>query len=235
MKWNGSHLGEINTKQILNEYYFKNVRHWKLLFDNKIYYCMVEVFKDNNRILIDELKPIFGLRKLGTHKLKFNNETYIIIKLPTIDVSTFKLVLHPTYLNNVESDKMDDIFRKLVQKVYAFRYLMGIKRNGEADVIIMAENNNIYPVSFLEPTIATDDSRISNSVHENWFGRDNETICEAIKQMTNFDGREETLHIKVEEYRKKIEAVINRIDKNLIWNVNFIVQKLMTQYLEIFT
>jgi len=92
--WDGSYLGKIEESSII-EMYLWEIKPWryvKLQWYNQNITCLAKVIKTHFPNIIDELKPYFGLSKLGTHSLHIGKNLYLLIhNIPNIVFSLDQL------------------------------------------------------------------------------------------------------------------------------------------------
>jgi Fe-S-cluster formation regulator IscX/YfhJ len=225
MNWDGSYITNI---KVIKDFNIKKTRYWKFEYQNIIDYCIVKTLEDNVKCLIDELKPVFGLSKLGTHRINYNSNRYIMIKANYTMTNTHTFIVYDMCLS--ELTNIDDKLIKQVQEIYAFRNIVGLVYNNDMAIIIRNNKKFFYPISYREKTINFKQNGLSDALYDKWFS--NTTLSECICRLTGFDKDENKMGEKLNIYRKKIEEVINRVDKNYIWIVNFIIERIMSHYVD---
>ena len=208
--------------------------------------CIVRTTAGSVPSILDELKPIFGLPKLGTHWCKNNGKDnkknksdkkteakYIILIKCNISLegNVLQEISLRDYMINLGAtaeniDIVDNLLQLQVQEIYAFRELLGISKSFDSSIIIRkGKGKNVYPISFYEPGVLQDNGRIIPAiVLETWFedvGLD-DVICKliGINNINNLTNR-------VCQIRKEIELIINRIDKENIFMVDSICSKII--------
>jgi hypothetical protein len=85
LKWDGSNITDIISHSDIYESEYNKIKYWLIRHvnpdTNKL--CeelvIVRTTKGSLPSLIDELKPLFGLQKMGTHWFKYKNTTKIIM------------------------------------------------------------------------------------------------------------------------------------------------------------
>lgn len=194
-KWDGSYIGEvqhlIKSYERINKYVrveFENVSAYAFKYENKI--CL----------MADEIKPLFGLVKIGRHHAKWTNKDILLCKIEGEE--------------NV-LDGLSDIKIEEIQKSYIFRWALGFSSYGDDILRIRKYKSGIKTVtSYIECEYDYNPknkfcSKITKSVIEKWF-YDIAIIDSLIKSMFK---RED-----LPELRNKLDSIIRKIDpSHILW------------------
>jgi hypothetical protein len=204
-KWDGTYIGkiddsvmEINLAKPMNYFYlrYNSINQW------------VSYHKSDSELpcIIDELAPIFGIPKIGTHSAEFQGRLVIIYNTPIVynDVTKYK------------KSEMTFEFRRQIQDVISFRLFMGLGMNWPSSIIVRdnipcSYNNKIKTKG--EPLV----TKISRSVTLSWF------VDDIIDSKIRMGITEEEDNIALQE---QITTVIYRINRQLIWFENYIIDSI---------
>lgn len=228
--WDGSNVTDIiSQSDIYGAKYNKNT-YWIIKYTNSNgdiieETCSVRSCKNGLSCLIDELKPIFGLIKMGTHWCVQGNKTKLLIKVNKTEEGYIKEELH---LSSFES--LSPIFKSQVQEIYTFRELLGVTCSYDKSIIVRSYKNNVYPVSFYEPNMVTEDKKVIPFIILNkWFeGTSIDDVVKRLVKIYSIDKMGTVLH----NLRSKIDKVIERVDRRTIMYktciINRITERLQT-------
>src|SRR5665647_2418098 len=130
-KWNGSNVTYIiNDENVtIEESIFAGLVYWRITENSLTEHCLVRGITTTIPCLIDELKPIFGLQKIGTHWLKYHNKLLLLQKVCVKN----GIVIKEVYLDETEYHK---IIEHEVRKIFTFRELLGIAKNTEKTILL---------------------------------------------------------------------------------------------------
>ena len=85
--WDGSYIGLISEQQILNRCgTCGKFEYWIFYYKGYTSACMIRFSKYYTQCLVDELKPLFGLNKIGTHYAYYKDK-YAILLRARVDLS----------------------------------------------------------------------------------------------------------------------------------------------------
>jgi hypothetical protein len=175
-------------------------------------------YKNDIPIIIDECKPLFGIKKVGKHKAILKSVPIILIRYQG-DIS-LKRYLIDTMLT---PEKTGKYFIEEIRKVFAFRWLMCLNNNFENTIEVRTGVGINYPISCRENTFNYDSSsvstRIPKTIIHTWFENKDELVDTTISILI----KEKDLSV----LRFEIQKIIKKFDKHLIsWN-NSIFEKLL--------
>ena len=214
-KWDGSSLGKHDSHIIVAKRDYDNKHYWKLSIDCHQAYCIARMSRDRLPCLIDELKPVFSLPKLGTHSISIQGKKYVITKA---EVEGSQPLEELTLDELCKSDRfeMTESLRKQVCQVLAFREIFSITGTYESGIVMRMTGKGYYPVSFRECStqMGNDLSVISNRLMEKWFRDDSmsQVLCDLLGVNEGTD-----LSIVLWHQRQIVEAIIRRIDDEYLW------------------
>ena len=223
-KWDGSHLGTLGLDQVYEHDTIKIGRLLKvcdITVNQQTATCLVKSIESLIPAILDELKPIFSLEKIGTHTFRHNSRLMIAYKPNMIRDEIFPELT----LDNIHQG----LAKKIADQVrlnLAFREVFGITDTHEKSLVVRYKNPSDLAeiprvISFLEPgSVAGQEdgleSILSQTVIDRWFPYDdpNKTIERAVADLIclNRDSPETSLGY----YRPLVQEIINRLDPNLI-------------------
>lgn len=243
--WDGSHLGDFKTNIIDRKIKFENMNYFLLKlnmnFDLKIL-CRARRVYDKLPCIIDEIKPVFGIEKMGSHSIKIGKSLYVIYKTEwdtknnDIEINIGE-PLHK--IPKLDSIRISAEFE--IKCMLAFRDLVGLECY-ESCIIIDKENKKM--VTLKEhvskgntDTIIDSFSNISPSINKLWFAKNDLTyyVNFMIGNIISYNGSEFKYKSLIETYLRLhtfIEKTADRIDKKHIWIVNYVTTRLRTHLSE---
>jgi len=210
-RWDGTDVTDIISQSDIYEAKYSKYKYWIIQHtkSDNTEVCIVRTCKSSISCLIDELKPIFGLQKLGTQWCKQGGKIRVLIRCVKTTEGYVK--------NEITLDQIDvstNLLKLQVQEIFAFRELLGVTCSYSSSIIIRQGKNSFYPISFYEPTMLTTDKKIIPfTVLEEWF--DDSSIDKAVKRLCKINTIER-LGIVLHNLRSKIEETINRVDRSAI-------------------
>ena len=212
-KWDGSNVTDIISKSDIYQGKYNDKIYWMIKYDNnKIIeevICIIKSCKNTIPCLIDELKPVFGLPKLGTHWFIYKKKMKMLIKC----VRTKKgYIKEEITLNKIEVCTRLLILQ--IQEIFTFRELLGVTCSYESSIIIRESKNSIYPISYYDPNMTIKDVKvIPFTVLNKWFkGTSIDNVVKRLLKIYKIDRIGEVLY----NIRNKIEKIIERVDKRAI-------------------
>lgn len=238
--WDGSDVTELISKADIFEAEYNKKKYWKIkILQNNSFYVetvIVRTSKGNIPSLIDEIKPVFGLPKLGTHWCKVGSKYYILIKcllnIQGYVQEEYSLKTYLELLNNSNNNKnksveelLDALTIMQIRGIFAFREILGITKNFESSIVMRKRGNSYYPISFYEPNMKDIGVKVMpSSILEKWF--ENTTLDEEVKKLVKIYNLEE-LAAKVQDIRSKLEKIITRLDPDNIRFSDYICTKII--------
>lgn len=258
--WDGSYLGEFTPEIIISKIVTKELTYARIQLNNngEDLICRIKkVTKMSNMIiphLVDELKPVFGLIKVGSHYLKIgrsyysifkvqlNQQNEIIVEQKLSDVTPDQIMSTQNQdisVNvNVNIDGWPQLFRQQIQEILCFREVIGLTTYERYIRVRFPLKGCPYPISYHETTIPfyTQHSSLSKKMIEKWFKTCSVGHVLARMMRIDFHDRDSKsieLTSIIAQYRSNIETVINRIDKESIWRSSYILERMLRRLLEI--
>ena len=218
-KWNGSEVTELIKNSIIEEGIFNKTISWRVIYEDREEYCMVRSISNGILpCLIDEMKPIFNLEKIGTHWTKYNNKKLLLLK---VNIDNTGAIIYDLRLNLLP---FNEKLCHEVQKIFAFRSLLGMSKSYETSIILRERNNYVIPISFYEPNMEpSSEGKIPNTVLEKWFK--NISIDEVVKNMLKIKDLKEIVNV-LHNFRSELEKVVQRCDRTSISFVDEILTKI---------
>jgi hypothetical protein len=220
--WDGSYLGEFSKDVLQSIELREKDRYCTLNLGDHPLTCRVKSMKTAFPNVIDELKGLFGLPKLGTHHIRVNSRNYLLIRPPEAGITEIPL---NEFIRDAAYSSM---FRRQVQETFAFRDVLAIPVSYERNLRVRLQpRRNPVPVSYCEPSMTFDASRpiLSSALQNRWFN--DISVNATLARMIHLDP--EDVSAGIAEFRTKIETIISRVDKSLIWSSSFIIERLMTR------
>jgi hypothetical protein len=176
LEWDGTEITKLLSKAKIREAVYHKTIYWTITWkkvkkktkkSRRIReYCIV---KNLNHglipCLIDEIKPIFGLKKIGTHWAKYDGKNLLFLKV----VNDSKGHI----LSDLTLDKygFHTKLKEEVCKIFAFRELLGMSKSFESSIIVRLVGNFVNVISFYDPNMSPSQSAsvVPNTVLEKWF------------------------------------------------------------------
>lgn len=234
-RWDGTDISDFISKCNVYEGKFNKIKYWVIhkIFPHNIddpnnnqdqekteaEICIVKGCKNSLSCLVDELKKVFELPKLGTHWCRLNNKTYILIRCNKTKEGYIKEELT---LNMI--DTYTPIMRMQIQEVFAFRELLGVTCSYESSIIIRENKSGAYPISFNEPNMMTGDIKvIPITILDKWF--EETSIDDVVKRLCRIQNIDKLANL-LYELRKKIDEIIERVDRRAITFKNCIIDRI---------
>lgn len=272
-KWDGTYLGSYTLKIITKEIAISGstdiIWHIKCPVEiangstvsalpelNSII-VQAKTTKGSFSCIVDELKPLFGLIKRGTHTIHVNKKLFLIFR-PTASQKTNSCLPSQKTNNNkeveylaerdvreVEDLECDSIFRQQVRAIYVFRYLVGVTMSVDRCIKIQERKyGRCNPVGALEVTCCLDVPNrklLPATVLKKWFTKEqvvhgrwdtepDNIFTGAVSRLVRCCNEEHlTLPQRIAKFRKSIGEVINRVDKSWTWILSFIIDRISNE------
>lgn len=241
--WDGSDLGMLHPSSIIGSAMsVSKFRYWSLNIGGHKAICRVRSSRTTFPNIIDELKPVFGLPKVGTHRCTFGAKNYVLCRVNT-DPTSGEIV-EDTLLSQIVYDSklpngapmVTNLFVAQVQELFIFRELLGVTASYEKTVAVRISRSGkhyrAYPLSFTEskmdPTLR--ERVIPETVIKRWFGDTN--VDKVVSRVLGINDRE-SLTSGLASLRTKIEQTVRRVDAQSIWVSVFIIERAMSRLLSL--
>jgi hypothetical protein len=226
VRWNGTHLGEYSHSIIQGTCKINGDRYCKFNIKGEIFYAHIKPVSDNLSCVIDELKVLFSLKKLGTHTIKFHNKLYLLIRANVKYDKGIMTVVEDVPIGRISIGPSDNAyFREEVQKVVAFRELLSISNNAANVIRVRSHERGPYPVSYVESRLDISNHKFTLQIYRKWFC--DIDIHDVLPKMVKFHQYGNDLHKLVTQYRWDVEDIINKINKDYVYLSGFIVDQLI--------
>lgn len=219
MIWDGSHLGTYDETVILNKIKLYPCNIYSIYIKEYMktpeWYAMHKS-NDKYSCIIDEIKPIMGLTKIGTHSINIGSSLYTIYRTngyPTL----LKGLTIKTILNSFSSVRLisSSVYKMMVQDTFVFRMIVGLTSNCESSIMLVDGIPSSYRNKM--DTKKDDSPNMSPSVMDKWFV---DSVEDSIKRFVAHSVHTLTM-------RQSIQKVVKRLDPNLIWVENFILDRML--------
>ena len=203
------------------------LKYWKIYQGDEKIYCEVRSCKNILPIIIDELKPIFGQTKMGTHWTTIGKKIYMLIRVGRLE-GDGEIKRYKT-LKDWDYDMRDRVFIQKVQEIFGFRQLLGITKSTDGSIKISYEDKNSFPVSCYEPNMypeKTETSFLPATVLQKWFKDNPELLDMTIKKITKIH-KVSDISERIFYIRNEINDTIERIDRDSITYTDFIITRIL--------
>lgn len=227
LKWDGSEITDILEETIKLQMFIDGIIYWRIEWkDGSYVYCEVKNYNNTLPVIIDEIKPIFGITKNGTHWIKIGNKIKMLIN---VEINKNNEIQKEYLLNQIDFPfDNNKLFVKQVQEIFTFRELLGIPKTFESSIKIRTRNKYTYPISYNEPYMKPEKYNpiLSPRIIEKWFNDIN--VNDVVKRMLHINCVE-NIPIQIFTIRNGINDVINRIDKDSITYTDFIIERILNR------
>lgn len=173
----------------------------------------VAFYKKNGsaNLIIDELKYLFNIQKIGKNSCKLNGTEVILAR--TNEKETFL----SEYEGEITPEMLSDI-----RNCYLFRWCLGLTSNDDRSLaVISSPNKNPYITSVKEIKVCYQKSKISRDIINRWFDGDREIFNSLLNEKFS---KRIAFHI-----RSEISDVIRRIDSDEIYWVYLIMNRIYSK------
>lgn len=229
-KWDGSDLTEfLKRKDVrVEEGIYEKLILWRFYWneDGKrtSQLCIVRSCQNILPCLIDEIKPVFNIEKLGTHWTRYKSRRLLLIKPHLSD----DVLIEDLPLNIIVNATSNVFIKSEVRKIFLFKEIMGATRSSEKSIVLRNNGILIKPISWYEPGMkpVKDAKVISNSVLKKWFD-DTDMDREMMKflQISQIADITKLLF----QLRNKMEKIVKRIDITAISYVDAILYRIQSR------
>lgn len=222
-KWDGTDVSNIISEADIFEATYNRKKYWLIRYvtNHKIKeeICMVKYPKDTLTCLVDELKAIFGLVKIGTHWFVRNNRLGVLIKCFKTKEGYIK-----EEPNLSQITKVDQLLTLQVQEIFAFRDLLGVTCSYESSIIVRETRIGKYPISYFDPNMTLKNTKVvPATVLDKWFK--NTSLDDVTRRLVKINDINE-LSAKLHDIRSQIETVIERVDRRSIVHKTIIIDRI---------
>lgn len=181
LKWDGSYLGEWEKNAIIKKEKIRNQLFLLIRISKKseiFIACRAIKTKDKFPCIVDEMKSIFNLKKIGTHSIKFGSSHYVIYKTHwNFNEDGNGIILPPLEpLKNIPlNDPLRNELEVEIKKIIIYRDLLGLRGNIEPSILVNKKNleietiNEHSSVAFIQ---SEPKSIITSGLAKRWFYKD---------------------------------------------------------------
>lgn len=208
--WNGSYLGEFKKEDI------------ELIKKDKDTYINLKINGNNIKCILakkvnilncifDEIKPLFGLTKTGTHHLKVRGNYKLLYKLDSPDdLTTVDSIIAPTY-------------HQEIKRLMAFKCMF---RLGKVELKhFKIRNNQIITLNDSIPLKGYNYNPdrpldIADKLYQAYFDEQEDltfVLKKILQEKMNKEIKPKDLLDLKSSYRAEFQDIIKRIDKNLLF------------------
>jgi hypothetical protein len=221
-RWNGTDVSNIIKDAEIREGRGEKRKYWNVILGENVETVIVKNSSHTVACLMDELKPVFGLEKIGTHWVKLHGKIYILFR-PERDRDG--QILEELTLDDYKYDKA--IVRE-VQKIFLFREILGVTQNMEKNVILRIRGLYIQPLSFYESNLKPSQAGkvLSNIILDKWFK--DVDLDQAVADFFHITSIEEINGILL-PLRQHLEEVVDRTDPSSIMYVDEICSRIRSR------
>ena len=228
LPWDGSLLDNLTKDDVTSSITSpQGLVYWQFLYRGQIEHCIRRgvsgAIKATHACLIDEMKPLFGVTKTGTHRVKWRGKTYVIFRV--VMCSWAPNYIQDEYIVSKIPNLYDFMrdhpeIKAQVQCLMVVWHILGVK-SGDTCILL----RSITPVGFRELSI--DPQEFSNSpryISKKWF--DDRTIRETLRTMLNIICSDDLFHCQV-RLRSSMAEIFQRIDPKESYLIAPIIQRLI--------
>lgn len=224
--WDGSYLGQFPSSIIVCERNVHDLKYFHLKLGSFYHFCIAKTTTSDYPCLFDELKPLFGLSKLGTHTIHIENKYYLLMR-PSVkgivcvyDHKLSDVLEYIDYTNPLNSS-----FINQMRRIFLFRDIVGLTVSNDSSIRLRYVGKGYVPMSFKETKtcILQERSILPITILEKWFN--NMKITDVARQIMGIyestDLSEYLFH-----FRNDVERIIKRVNRDLLWMSVYIVERL---------
>lgn len=214
--WDGTDLGLVAQSRI-TIYYISpktGITYWRINGDVVDVVVVLTPIKNSNVSIVDELKVLFGLPKLGTHRCRLaDKQQYAMIRstvmngivIEELPYGSITLLSHPESLT------------RSIQRTIAFRELIGIKSTTEDDLLLRQEmDGSLYVAGSNEKRLCKTATRnvTSKTLCGKWFSKETilSTVDRAIYSFWFRSRTQEEFRERIRDLERAIADIIARVD-----------------------
>lgn len=219
-EWDGTDVTEIIKNAIIQEATYKKTIYWRVKWRDKVEVCIVRNINSGLLpCLIDEIKPIFSLKKIGTHWMKFDNKKFLLLRVERDEKGSIIYDLH------LDDFKYHNSLKIEVQKIFVFRELLGMSKSYESSIILRISNRLVIPISFYDPNMEPSNCKnvIPNTVLDKWFK--NTSIDEVLKKMLGIEKLDD-IGVLLYNLRIELEKIVKRCNPESVIYIDEILTRI---------
>lgn len=239
-EWDGSYLGDHPSSIILSSTKTRIGRYCQIQIANAKGMGILRSSVDYTPCLVDELKPIFNINKIGTHSLKIDGRLHILTRAMTASIDALNpeddMIIDdiPLAELGINPSAADLVFRHQVQELLCFRDLMALAGSHVGSIFVrVPETRMPYPISVKEYNMRFTNQKaiLSNTMAQKWFT--DRSISDVLICMMRIDLENFDMSTLLAKYRSEIEQVFIRIDKRRVCSIVSILNRIMNRVLSL--
>lgn len=197
-KWNGTYLGILTSENILTTIR-TNVTYCRISYKGCETTCILRWIKNSLPCLIDEIKPLFGLEKLGTHWAHYKSKCVMLIQYTGSPYYLLKDI--KSKYPHIVKDKS---FLYRIQQIYVFREILQLSHSNDSSIRVLISNQNFIPISFTDSSISHSHVQLPKTVIKSWFNvSEPSTILLKMFPITH--------HIQISEFSSQLLSNIQQL------------------------
>ena len=243
--WDGSHLGDFKTNIITRRIKFMNMTYLLLKLNinfDFVILCRAKKVQDKFSCIIDEIKPIFGVEKMGSHSIKIAKSLFVIYKTEwNIKNDDIEIKIGEPLHKIPKSDLIRLTAEFEIKCMLAFRDLVGLDC---FESLILIDTNTKKMITLKEhqskgssALIIDSFSNISTVSNRNWFPKNDLKfyVNYMVDNVVSIDGSNFQYKDLIETFMRVHNFVYDvavRIEKKNIWIVNYVTTRLRTHLSE---
>lgn len=224
-KWDGSDLTEFIKDEAIKIHEAKSEKRMYWIIENEKgkerekEEVLVKSSAHTFACLVDELKPVFGLEKVGTHWVKLYGKIYILFKP---EKNRKNVLIEELTLNDYKYDKN---LEKEIQKIFLFREIVGVPRTTEKNVILRIKGLYVQPISFYESNLKPNNSGkvLSNIILDKWFK--DVDLDKAVAEFFKIQSIEQINDVLL-PLHQKLEEIVKRTGPSSVMYVDEILSRI---------
>ncbi len=213
--WDGSDLGDLSP---FLRGFDSNPRASMLALQSTKEILWVRLYRldDELPLILDELKELFGVPKLGRHRALLSGKSVMLERIASGLVLNLKELLEQREIKQIGAK-----LQRQIRRAYAFRWLVGMSQNFDSCLSVNWSEQSCSP--YRDTAVTSTPYKLSRRnvplvAIDKWFGDDQELLTSTIQAMI---GKQNPI-----ELRFKIEAVIKRLAKRFVWLTHLIIGRL---------
>lgn len=221
LKWDGSDLGEISS--CISEYEQHSDKVLYIYISTNTSIVPARCYRDYGilPIILDELKPLFGIPKIGRHRATIDGRPVLLSRVSSGGMLSLKQI--------PEEKSTESWIIEQVRKVYVFRWIMGMISNFDSSIgVIVTHNNCLSVTSYKDTKIEPSKMKKTNSIPQTaikkWFGGSWDNVNTTLSQMITYLYNDED---SLGKLNMDVCSTIYKFDKSLTVLANIISSNLL--------
>lgn len=216
LKWDGSLLGTIPPEKFTFVASTPWTRYYRVEIGDLHFYSAARRIADAMPAILDEIKPLFGLIKIGTHQIIVKSSRYLLLRTRMRG----NTLIEDAPLSCV--DCLKPSLKEKIREVLVFREVAGISTTWERHIRISPNNlGEKMPLSYDDGRITSGGNVLTTKMLRKWFGEN--TIEEVLQKMLSTSSR--TSMTTIFFLRSALERIVTRIEPRMIWYVSIIIER----------